>query len=62
MRPAEVANGLRSAERRNRLSAGELGAYDAAYLALAARHGVPLATVDPRLQDAAARAGIEVLG
>ncbi len=95
--PLEVANGLRSAERRNRLSAGELPglrqllsalpihvepislevalaeilevaraldltAYDATYLALAVRHGVPLATVDARLEGAAGRAGIEVLG
>lgn len=95
--PLEVANGLRSAERRNRLAAGELPglrqlltalpirvepvsldgalsevletaraleltAYDAAYLALAVRRGLPLATIDERLRDAAARAGIELLG
>ena len=95
--PLEVANGLRSAERRNRVAAGELPglrqllsalpirvepisldaalsdvlemaraleltAYDAAYLALAVRRGLPLATVDERLRDAAERAGIELLG
>jgi len=95
--PLEVANGLRSAERRNRLAAGELPglrqlltalpirvepvsldsalsevlemaraleltAYDAAYLAVAVRRGLPLATIDDRLRDAADRAGIELLG
>jgi len=95
--PLEVAAGLRSAERRNRLAAGELPglrqllsalpirvdpisldgalsevlemaraleltAYDAAYLSLAVRRGLPLATVDDRLRDAAGRAGIELLG
>ena len=95
--PLEVANGLRSAERRNRLAAGELPglrqlltalpirvepasldgalsevletaraldltAYDAAYLDLAVRRGLPLATIDERLRDAAGRAGIELLG
>ena len=95
--PLEVAAGLRSAERRNRLAAGELPglrqllsalpirvdpisldgalsevlemaraleltAYDAAYLSLAVRRGLPLATIDDRLRDAAGRAGIEVLG
>ena len=95
--PLEVAAGLRSAERRNRLAAGELPglrqllsalpirvepisldgalsdvlemaraleltAYDAAYLALAVGRGLPLATIDDRLRDAAGRAGIELLG
>lgn len=95
--PLEVANGLRSAERRNRLAAGELPglrqllsalpirvepvsldgalsevletaraleltAYDAAYLVVAIRRGLPLATIDERLRDAADRAGIELLG
>ena len=95
--PLEVANGLRSAERRNRLAAGELPglrqlltalpirvepasldgalsevletaraleltAYDATYLDLAVRRGLPLATIDERLRDAAGRAGIELLG
>ena len=95
--PLEVANGLRSAERRQRVAAGELPglrlllsalpirveavsldaalsdvlemaraleltAYDAAYLALAVRRGIPLATVDGRLRDAASSAGVEVLG
>ena len=95
--PLEVANGLRGAERRNRLTPGELPglrqllsalpirvepisldaalsevleiaravqltAYDAAYLALAIRRGLPLATVDAHLRDAAGQAGIELLG
>lgn len=95
--PLEVANGLRSAERRSRLAAGELPglrqllsalpiqvepeslqgalgevleiaralnltAYDAAYLALAVRRGLALATVDERLRTAADHAGVELLG
>jgi hypothetical protein len=39
----------------------ELTAYDAAYLELAARHGVALATQDERLQAAAAQAGIPLV-
>ncbi|GAA3921490.1 type II toxin-antitoxin system VapC family toxin [Microbacterium invictum] len=38
-----------------------LSVYDAAYLLLAERLGLPLATLDRRLADAAAAAGIEVL-
>jgi len=40
----------------------DLTAYDAAYLALAARHGVALATVDARLRHACERAGVELVG
>lgn len=36
----------------------ELSAYDAAYLALAMREGLPLATLDGRLTDAARAAGL----
>lgn len=36
----------------------ELSAYDAAYLELAARQGLPLATQDLRLREAAARMGV----
>ena len=89
----EVANGMRTAERRGRLDAAELPrirellgglpvrievveleqalgevlevarsldltAYDAAYLALASRRGLPLATIDDRLRQACDRAGI----
>lgn len=38
-----------------------LSAYDAAYLELAAREGLPLATRDARLRDAAARVGVPLL-
>jgi predicted nucleic acid-binding protein len=40
--------------------AHDLSAYDAAYLELAARRGLGLATLDDRLASAAKRAGIEV--
>jgi predicted nucleic acid-binding protein len=36
----------------------DLSAYDAAYLELSIRHGVPLATHDAKLQKAAKRAGV----
>lgn len=39
----------------------ELTAYDAAYLDLAARRGLAIATLDQRLQSACERAGIELL-
>jgi predicted nucleic acid-binding protein len=39
----------------------ELDVYDAAYLHLAARLGVKLATVDGRLAAAAARAGVALI-
>jgi len=39
-----------------------LSAYDAAYLALAREHALPLATLDQRLADAAARAEVAVFG
>lgn len=95
--PLEVANGLRTAERRGRLDLADLGrvrellvslpiriegleldaalgevieiarrleltAYDAAYLALAARRGLALATVDDRLRQACEDAGVELVG
>lgn len=95
--PLEVANGLRTAERRGRLALAdlprvrdlllslpvqvegvELGAalgevseiarslqltaYNAAYLALAARRGLALATVDDRLRRASVAAGVALLG
>jgi predicted nucleic acid-binding protein len=95
--PLEVANGLRSAERRGRIDersvpavaqllmalpievdaatgldaalgrvlplARSLGlsAYDATYLDLATRHGLPLATADDQLARAARAAGIELV-
>lgn len=94
--PLEVANGLRTAERRGRLDLAdlsrardlllslpvqvdavdlrlalnevtevartlELTAYDAAYLALAARRGLALATVDDRLREAALTSGVELV-
>jgi len=95
--PLEVANGLRTAERRGRLDLAdlshvrgllislpvqvegvaldaalgevteiarrlELTAYDAAYLELAARRGLALATVDDRLRRACERAGVDLVG
>jgi predicted nucleic acid-binding protein len=41
--------------------AHRLSAYDAAYLELAARQGLPLATQDSRLRRAASKAGVAVL-
>ena len=40
--------------------ASECSAYDAAYLELSIRHGVPLATLDAKLQKAAQRAGVKI--
>jgi len=94
--PLEVANGLRSAERRGRITVAdgarvrqlllslpihvepmdlaaaltdvtdlartlELSAYDAAYVALAARLGLPMATADDRLAQACRKAGVELV-
>lgn len=39
----------------------ELSSYDASYLVLAERTGAPLATLDRRLAEAAARAGVRLL-
>ena len=41
--------------------AHRLSAYDAAYLELAARQGLPLATQDSRLRKAAGNAGVALL-
>jgi predicted nucleic acid-binding protein len=94
--PLEVANGLRTAERRGRLDLADLAqvrelltalpvevegvpleaalgevaelarqldltAYDASYLALAARRGLPMATADDRLKRACEQAGVELV-
>lgn len=95
--PLEVANGLRTAERRGRLDEGSvsevtrllmtlpilveeplaldaalervlplarmvgLTAYDASYLDLATRHGLPLATADDQLARAARASGVELV-
>jgi predicted nucleic acid-binding protein len=94
--PLEVANGLRSAERRGRIDEREIPAavrliaalpievvptgleqalvdvlplaraavlstYDAAYLDLALRRGLPLATVDEYLRQAAEATGVELV-
>jgi predicted nucleic acid-binding protein len=37
-----------------------LSAYDAAYLDVAVRHGVPLATLDSALRKAGQKAGVEI--
>ena len=95
--PLEVANGLRTAERRGRLDLADmprirelllslpvqvepvaltealgeitgaarrldLTAYDAAYLELASRRGLPLATIDERLRRAATVARVALVG
>jgi predicted nucleic acid-binding protein len=95
--PFEVANVLRTAERRGRMDAAaqaaflerlrllpiaiehrpaawlaqqilplarthKLSAYDAAYLELAIREGLPLATLDEDLRRAACAAGIALVG
>lgn len=39
----------------------QLSSYDAAYLELAMRHGLPIATQDQPLKDAAMAAGVDVL-
>jgi predicted nucleic acid-binding protein len=39
----------------------QLSAYDAAYLELAMRQSLPLATLDNRLQEVAKRCGVELL-
>lgn len=39
----------------------KLSSYDAAYLELAMRHGLPLATQDLQLKEAAIAAGVDVL-
>jgi predicted nucleic acid-binding protein len=95
--PLEMANGLRSAERRGRIDAESilaatrllmtlpiqteeaisieaalgrvlqiarsliLTSYDAAYIDLATRRGLPLATADDRLVAAARAAGLELV-
>jgi predicted nucleic acid-binding protein len=41
--------------------AHELSSYDACYLELAMREGLPLATEDTRLREAAPRAGVRLL-
>ena len=38
----------------------DLSAYDAAYLELSIRHGIPLATLDAKLRKAAQRAGVKI--
>ncbi len=94
--PLEVANGLRTAERRGRLDRADMArvrellislpiqveaidvdvalgevsdlarnldltAYDAAYLALAARRGLALATIDESLKRACNSAGVKLV-
>ncbi len=56
--PASRACGMRAAHRLAR--ACGLSAYDAAYLELALRHGIPLATLDARLREAAAAEGAQI--
>jgi predicted nucleic acid-binding protein len=94
--PLEVANAVRTAERKDRISAEqgtrfleslqdlpilltthhlgaivdrvmplarqhELSSYDASYLAVALDEGLPLATLDGKLRDAAGAAGVSLV-
>jgi predicted nucleic acid-binding protein len=59
--PITVDNETSERAMRDTLSlarARHLSAYDAAYLELAMRRGLPLATLDQRLRDAAAAVGV----
>jgi predicted nucleic acid-binding protein len=70
----EVRNALIAGERRQRLNARATGSlldlsrryrltvYDAAYLEVAHRHGIPLATTDNALRGAARRIGVALVG
>lgn len=53
--PVQVSALIEAARRSN------LTAYDAAYLELAARRRLPLATLDDKLREAAQRAGLELI-
>ena len=59
----EVANVLLVAERRGWLTDTQatLSSYDASYVGLAETSGLPLATLDARLSEAALLAGVELL-
>ena len=62
--PLEVANAVLMGERRKRSTQAEapraqiLSSYDAAYLELALRQGLPLASLDADLMDAARAVGV----
>lgn len=58
--PVERSRAL--GETRRVARARGLSAYDAAYLELALRLGLPLATLDGELRNAAEKEGVEVLG
>ena len=45
----------------NLARAEQLSAYDASYLALAMREGIPLATLDNRIKAAATRVGVKLV-
>jgi predicted nucleic acid-binding protein len=62
-RPIEVDTGAQPGQRPlfELAMRFDLSSYDAAYLELAMRHGLPLATQDEQLKIAAVAAGVEVL-
>lgn len=60
----EIMNVLIQAEKRGRITSAHahgLTSYDAAYLELAMREGLPLATTDKALRRAASKVGLAVL-
>ncbi len=57
MRPQQACGEITALAR-----AQQLSTYDAVYLFLAMRHGLPLATTDAALRQAAARCGVGLFG
>lgn len=61
--PIEVDTGLAPGARQlfELAMRHQLSSYDAAYLELALRHGIPMATQDARLREAAVAAGVPLV-